>query len=153
MKTLLILALTFLTSISFAETCFEKKKPLENNESELLKYRDFMEKGFKTRGHVDGLVVEQTENRQGHLHFILDLDSDLTTSDDHLEIIYNQQYGEIAEVLPGSRVRACGDFIVDHYSPTKAVLHWLHLNPNKKKNHHEDGFLIIDNQVFGLQAK
>lgn len=140
----------FISFGSFAQTCFDKKNPLEINESQLLTYRDMTEHGFKARGHVEAIVVEQTENRQGHLHFIADLDENLATTDDRLEIIYNQQYGEIEKVLPGQKIRACGDFIVDQYSPTKAVLHWLHGNPNKKKNKHEDGFLFIDGQAFGL---
>lgn len=153
MKTLfkLFIVLSFvIVPCTFANTCYQKKAVLENNEHELLKYKEMMDHGFKTRGHIEGIVVKETENRQGHFHFIVDLDEKLDTSDDQLELVYNQQYGEIATVLPGQKIRACGDFIVDQYSPTKAVLHWLHVNPNKKKNKHEDGFLLIDGTVFGL---
>lgn len=150
LKYTLFIILAVTTYSSWAQTCFDKKNILELNESQLLTYREMTEHGFKARGHVEAIVVEQTENRQGHLHFIADLDEDLKTLDDRLEIIYNQQYGEIDQVLPGQKFRACGDFIVDQYSPTKAVLHWLHGNPNKKKNKHEDGFLIIEGKAFGL---
>ncbi len=149
-KLIFLFSSLILSLSNSAETCFDKKAVLEINESQLLTYRDMTEHGFKARGHIEAVVVEQTENRQGHLHFIADLDENLNTTDDRLEIIYNQQYGEIEKVLPGQKVRACGDFIVDQYSPTKAVLHWLHLNPNKKKNKHEDGFLLIDGTLFGL---
>lgn len=149
-KTSFLLSVLFVSYANWAQTCFDKKNSLELNESQLLTYRDMTEHGFKARGHIEAVVVEQTENRQGHLHFIVDLDENLESTNDRLELIYNQQYGEIENVVAGQKIRACGDFIVDQYSPTKAVLHWLHLNPNKKKNKHEDGFLMIDGKAFGL---
>lgn len=153
MKTLLMTILFIIVAISQtvrAESCFQKKTILENNEIELINHIGKKAQGYKTRGHVDGVVLEVTENRQGHLHFIVDLDADISTNHDRIEFVYNQKFGEIFDLRPGLMVRGCGDFVIDPYSPTKAVLHWLHGNPYKKKNNHEDGFLIIEDKIFGL---
>jgi len=88
------------------------------------------------------------ENRQGHAHLEIDLDHNLATSDDRLEVIYNNKYGDLPDVQEGDKISACGDLIVDKHSPHKAIIHWLHKSPNLKS--HDHGFLAINGIVFGI---
>ncbi|AHZ84862.1 hypothetical protein Bb109J_c2168 [Bdellovibrio bacteriovorus] len=129
--------------------CFDRKDRMEFNESQVLTWREFMENKFTARAFVDGTLVRLMEDRQGHVHFEVDLDENLNTDDDRVEVIYNVKYGKLPEYQPGDRIIACGDFVVDKYSPHKAVIHWLHINP-KKGGPHEDGFIAINGQVAGL---
>lgn len=153
MKLLFVLmVIVFSASLSYAAgipACKDKKKTLEINSGMLLNYRDQMEAKFKARGYVEGIIVKVIEERQGHTHFEADLDGSLETTDDRIEIIYNTRFGALPDYSPGDSLVACGDFIVDPYSPLKAVLHWLHYSP--KKNAHDDGYLAINGVVAGLR--
>lgn len=147
--------ITFMALITLKESAFagipacyiNKDKVLVDNH-QALNLRDYMENGFKTRALLLGTLVSILENRQGHTHLEIDLDEDFQTSDDRIEVIYNNEYGKLLEIKRGDRLIACGDFIIDAASPYKAIIHWLHKSPNIKR--HNDGFLAINNLVFGL---
>lgn len=148
---LMVFILSSLFSVAvFAKVpaCMDKKERLEYNENRLLLYRDEMEAKFLARAFVKGIIVGIMEDRQKHVHFEVDLDEDLSTQNDRIEVIYNTKFGELPDNRPGDELIACGDFIVDPYSPFKAVIHWLHISP--KKNNHDHGFLAINGQVTGL---
>lgn len=125
---------------------------MEFNENQVLTWREFMENKFTARAFVKGTLVTLLEDRQKHIHLEVDLDQDLNTNDDRIEIIYNTKYGQLPDFQPGDEVVACGDFVIDKYSPHRAVIHWLHLNP-KKGGPHEDGFIAIRGQVAGLELR
>lgn len=149
---LLLIVLLLSTTAVFAAgvpVCKDKKQNLEFNSDMLLRYRDHMEPKFKTRGFVKATLVKVMEDRQGHVHFEGDIDGDLTTSDDRIEIIYNVKFGALPDHRPGDTLIACGDFIVDPYSEHKAVLHWLHYSP--KRGAHDDGYLSINGVTVGLR--
>lgn len=129
--------------------CKDKKRTLDFNQDMLLNYRDQMEPKFKTRGFIKGTLMKVLEDRQRHVHFEVDFDGSTATEDDRIEVIYNTSFGSLPDHRPGDEIIACGDFIVDPYSPLKAVLHWLHYSP--KQNAHEDGYLVINGQVSGLR--
>lgn len=132
--------------------CFDRKSRMDYNENQVLNWREFMENKFTARALVDGTLVRLMEDRQGHVHFEIDLDEDLNSTDDRIEIVYNVKYGALPEYQPGDKIIACGDFVKDAFSPHKAVVHWLHVNP-KKGGPHEDGFLAINGKVTGLTKK
>jgi hypothetical protein len=128
--------------------CYNNKDKVLTENHQAINLRDFMENGFKTRALLEGTLIRVLANSQGHTHLEVDLDNDFQTSDDRIEVIYNNEYGELPEVKNGDHLIACGDFILDTYSPFKAIIHWLHKSPNIRK--HNDGFLAINNIVFGL---
>ncbi len=138
-----------LTEVTFARipVCYNNKDKVLIDNHQALSLRDFMENGFKTRALLEGTLVSVLENKQGHTHLEIDLDNDSQTLDDRIEVIYNNEYGDLPDLKKGDRLIACGDFILDAYSPYKAIIHWLHKSLNVKK--HNDGFLVINNIVFG----
>jgi hypothetical protein len=147
----LFILFSLLSSASFGAglpACKDKKKNLEINSDMLLNYRDQMEAKFKTRGYAKGVLVRVMEDRQGHVHLEMDFDENLQTADDRVEVVYNTEFGALPDARPGDQLVVCGDFIVDPYSPLKAVIHWLHFSP--KKQAHDDGFLAINGVVYGL---
>lgn len=141
--------LLFSTAPAFAKVpaCMDKKDRLEFNESQVLVWRELLEKKFTARAFIKGILVQVMEDRQKHIHFEVDLDDNLGTNDDRIEVIYNTQFGPIPEYQPGDEVIACGDFVVDPYSPHKGVIHWLHTSP--KRNAHDDGYLMINGILTG----
>ncbi len=149
MKTILFIIVTSLLGAASAgvPNCLNKKVSLDIDNHQAINLRDFMEQGFKTRALVDGTLVIVMANRQGHTHLEIDLDRNFETSDDRLEVIYNNEYGDLPELQVGDQVTACGDFIVDKHSPHKAIIHWLHKSPNLKS--HDHGFLAINGTTFG----
>ncbi len=130
-----------------AQSCMDKKISLDFNESQVLVWRDEQPHKFKARAYIKGRLVQLIEDRQRHVHFEVDLDEDLSTSDDRIEVIFNTGFGPIPAYQPGDEVIACGDFVVDNYSPHRAVIHWLHMSP--KKNNHDHGFIIINGVKAG----
>ncbi len=136
------------STTSASPSCFDKKITLEIDNQKALNIKNSMEKGYKTRAFISGTIIQTIENRQGHSHFEIDLDTDPTTISDRVEAVFNNEYGPLPEVVGGEKVLLCGDFIIDQYSPFQAVIHWLHRSYNSKK--HDHGFMIINDQVFGL---
>lgn len=150
MKALLIISLAIIPQIVFAApACKDKKETLQIDNNAVLKYRDFMEKGFKVRALVSGIIVKEIENRQGHTHLEIDLDKDLNTTDDRIEAVFSNQYGTLPTIAGGEQTLICGDFIVDPFSPNKAIIHWLHSSPSVKK--HDHGFMTINDVIYGIQ--
>lgn len=145
---LAILILVPLSSWAKPYACKDEKISLDFNESQVLVWREELDHKFTARAFVKGRLVRVMEDRQKHIHFEVDLDEDLITIDDRIEVIFNTRFGPIPAHQPGDEVIACGDFVVDHYSPHRGVIHWLHMSP--KKNAHEDGFIIINGVVGGL---
>lgn len=144
---LVILLMALAEQAHAIPACMDKKTNLSVENTAPEKYKAFMEKGFKTRLLLKGTIVEQTENRQGHTHFTVDLDANMATTDDRIEAIYNNEYGELPSIKGGEETFLCGDFIVDPYSPEKAVIHWLHKSPSTKK--HDHGFVVINSVIYG----
>lgn len=144
---LVILLMALAEQAHAIPACMDKKTNLSVENTAPEKYKAFMEKGFKTRLLLKGTIVEQTENRQGHTHFTVDLDANMATTDDRIEAIYNNEYGELPSIKGGEETILCGDFIVDPYSPEKAVIHWLHKSPSTKK--HDHGFVVINSVIYG----
>lgn len=146
----LFTAILLFSSLGFAggyPACKDKNQQVDLSNDDIIKWRDNMEPKFLARAFVKTKIVGVLEDRQNHIHFEVDLDGDFSTSDDRLEVIYNTKFGAVPEFRQGDTLIACGDFIVDPYSPTKAVLHWVHKNPKDKG--HDDGYLVINGTLTG----
>lgn len=147
-----------LFSLGFSKTaeatelpvCKNKNSVISFNNDQVLAWRNEGKNKFLSRALIKGIIVGVIENRQGHIHFEVDLDKDLSTNNDRIEVIYNVEFGEVPRFQNGDELIACGDFVVDSWSPMGAVVHWLHSNPNFNKNKHEHGFLAINGIVTGL---
>lgn len=146
---LLTLVVSFFPAAGWAKlpACMDKKDRLEFNENQVLTWRDYEQKKFTARAFVKGLLVRVMEDRQKHIHFEVDFDNDLSTSDDRIEVIYNTEFGPLPDYRPGDEIVACGDFVVDPYSKFKGVVHWLHMSPKLKA--HDHGYLAINGVVTG----
>lgn len=136
-----------LVSLAKPGSCMDKKISLDFNDSQVLVWRDELPHKFTARAFIKGRLVQLMEDRQKHVHFEVDLDEDLNTTDDRIEVIFNTRFGPVPAHQPGDEVIACGDLVVDEYSPHRAVIHWLHMSP--KKNNHDDGFIIINGVKSG----
>ena len=129
--------------------CKDKNKVLAYNEEQVLSWRENLDKKFKGRAFVRGLLVGVIEDRQNHLHFEVDLDQNLESKKDRIEVVYNTEFGALSDYRSGDEVILCGDYLNDPYSPLTAVIHWLHINPNS--NNHEHGFLILNGVLAGQE--
>ncbi|MGE5086875.1 MAG: hypothetical protein ACM3MG_11285 [Bacillota bacterium] len=150
MMKLLFTTILLFGSFSFAggyPACKDKNQLVDLSNDSIVKWRDNMPAKFLARAFVQAKIVGVLEDRQNHIHFEVDLDGDFSTTDDRLEVIYNTEFGAVPEFHQGDSLIACGDFIVDPYSPTKAVLHWVHKNP--KNTGHDDGYLVINGILTG----
>jgi hypothetical protein len=153
MKILLFLSLSLSVSSSFAAkipACMDRTERLEFNESKVLAWRDFTDNKFTGRALIRGFIVRLMEDRQNHVHFEVDFDGNLTTTDDRIEVVYSTKFGPVPDNRAGDELIACGDFVRDSYSPLKAVIHWLHRNPTKNGvRAHDHGYLIINGVLAG----
>lgn len=151
LKSALFFAL-FLSSFAQAKVpaCLDNKVRMDFNEGQVLAWKDVTEKKFSARAFVRGILVSVMEDRQKHIHFEVDLDKDLATQDDRIEVIYNLKFGPLPSFQEGDAMVICGDYVTDPYSAHKAVIHWLHAAP--KKSNHDHGYLMINDTVAGLEV-
>ena len=130
--------------------CMDRTERLDFNENKVLVWRDLTDNKFVGRALVRGLIVQVLEDRQKHVHFEVDFDGNFSTTDDRIEVVYSTKFGPVPENRRGDELIACGDFVKDSYSPLKAVIHWLHKNPDKNGvKAHDHGFLIINGILAG----
>lgn len=152
----LVLSLLLFSNVTFASAnipiCKNRNEVLGFNNEQILNWRKTEKNKFLSRALIKGTIVGVIENRQGHIHFEVDFDNNPATKNDRVEVIYNVEFGDLPDFRNGDELIACGDFIIDAWSPLGAVVHWLHSNPNKNKNKHEDGFLVINGIVTGLKT-
>lgn len=149
-KAYLYSALLYLfQTLSYANfSCLDKKEPLQIDNNKAINIKLFQGHGFKTRAYLKGIAIQEIKKSQGHTHIEVDLNLSSEDNDDQIELIFNNQYGVLPEIKGGEEIVMCGDYIVDHYSKNKAIIHWVHKSPNQKKHNH--GFIIINNVVYGL---
>lgn len=156
------LVLGFVT-LSSAEakypTCMDfDRRPLPVNNDEVLKWKDNTPNQYKDRALVVGSLVGVLLDRKSHLHLEMDLTPEQGSADrdDHVEIIYNKEFGNVDKIAPGLEVVACGDYITSNAqsgpykpSPVGAIVHWVHASNNTEKHVH--GFLMIGGKMFGQE--
>jgi hypothetical protein len=102
------------------------------------------------------VVTNVYPDKTGHAHFAINLDQ---SSAGDIEIIYNDEFGALPRLQPGTQVVACGDYITAGPrsrlpSPMGAIIHWVHYNPGTRDGGaHPHGFLYIGGQVYGFSQQ
>lgn len=135
--------------------CPDRGRPLPINNEQVLNWKFGSPNQFKARGHIRGSVLRVYADHSGHDHFSIRIGQ---RPQDTIEVIYNQDFGALPERLnAGSTVEACGDFIVSNApsgpypaSPDGAIIHWVHVNPSGQG--HDSGYLVIDGDLYGMDA-
>jgi len=136
--------------------CRDKMKtPFRSNNAEVLKWKTSTRNQWQDRGYIIGKLVKVLQQRPSHTHLEIDISANGSSdAADHIEIIYNREFGDIQNPAPGQLVAACGDFInsfdrAGKYpaSPVGAIVHWVHASntPNK----HSHGFVSVNGKLYG----
>jgi hypothetical protein len=141
-------------------TCLDKNRQAirGDNNAEVLRWKEQTKNQYKDRALISGVLVGVILDRKSHLHLEVNLTGDENSKDarEHIEIVYNKSFGEVAAVSPGMKVQACGDYITSNEqsgpykpSPMGAIVHWVH--KSNTPDRHASGFLAIDGKVYGLE--
>lgn len=139
--------------------CLDRsRQPIrDNNNEQVVRWKTEQKNQYMDRALVTGKFVKLLNNKTSHLHFDMELDARADARNpaaNHLEVVYNREFGDIANIRDGAVVVACGDFInsfaqAGRYppSPVGAIIHWVHQSNNVGKHAH--GFVAIDGVVYG----
>lgn len=135
------------------------RRPLEVNNHEVIRWKEQSPNQYKDRALINGTLVRVIKERKSHLHIEVDLTPQSQYGDaEHIEIIYNREFGDVDDIREGDEVSACGDYITAREkagpyppSPVGAVLHWVHESNNPGKHAH--GFLAIDGILYGSEGR
>ena len=137
--------------------CFDQKRRLlQANNAQVIQWRENTPNQFQSRALVQGVITQIYPEKTGHAHFALNLDQDPAGD---IEIIYNQDFGDLPALAPGMQVAACGDYITAGPksrlpSPMGAIIHWVHYNPGDRDGGaHPHGYLMINGTVYGFSSK
>lgn len=128
-------------------------QPLPFNNAQILQWKAGTPDQYLDRGLAQGTVTTLYPSRTGHTHFAIDLNGDKKGD---LEVIYNDEFGELPRIQVGMQVIACGDYITVGPrarlpSPMGAIIHWVHFNPGDRDGgRHPGGFLIIGGKPYGF---
>jgi hypothetical protein len=133
--------------------CLAYNRDLPENNAQVLHWKRTTKNQFRERGHIVGTITAVFPDHSGHDHIEVTIGS---REGDTIEIIYNEDFGEVPNPVLGMNVEACGDYITatqdtGRYpkSPDNAILHWVHMNP--KSVGHAAGFLMVDGNLYGQQ--
>lgn len=132
-----------------------------NNNQQVLYWKASTPNQFLERALVEGPVTRAFPDQNGHQHFEISIGQG---KGDVIEVIFNEEFGPLPkDIQPGQRVIACGDYITSNAptsqypaSPSDAIVHWVHLNPDyapNKPKEHESGFVVLDGHVYGDTLK
>lgn len=135
-----------------APDCLAAGQILAPNDAQVIDWKNTTQNQFHSRAHIQGTLVKAYPDHSGHHHFEVKIGAN---DSDTIEVIYNEAFGSVPQVQPGSQIEACGDYITAKTqsgpypaSPDGAIVHWVHKAPNTG---HESGFLIIDGVVCGQE--
>ena len=138
-------------------TCLDQNHealPYENDQ--VIQWKRNTPDQTMRRALIQGTITQQYADQTGHTHFAINIDS---SPNGDIEVIYNDEFGELPRLQPGMTVVACGDYITvgPHArlpSPMGAIIHWVHYNPgNRDGGVHNSGFLIINGKPYGISPK
>ena len=125
---------------------------LDLNPADVMEWKHSSKNQYHNRGHLKGNITKLYDSKNGHRHFEITFNDDRTQ--DTIEIIYNEDFGQLPQLELGESVEACGDYITSTApsgpypaSPNGAILHWVHNNPSGKG--HPPGYLVISNVLYG----
>lgn len=150
-------ALAFLLS-SFAlasvstPDCIDGGAPLAVNNDTILNWKQTTANQFKARGHILGSLQKIYPDHTGHTHFEVKIGAG---NKDTIEVIYNEEFGRMPDLVIGMKVEACGDYITSNKpgrsypaSPDGAILHWVH---KAMGGSHPGGYVTLNGVVYGQQ--
>ncbi len=136
---------------SSSQVCNDHGRAMSLNNDQVIKWKTSQPNNFRARGYVNGTVDEIFPDMTGHHHFSVKIGEQ---ANDHVEVIYQINFGHMPEPRIGDQVVACGDFINSYAqsggyqpSPDGAIIHWVHRNPDG--HGHDDGFVILNGTLFG----
>jgi len=156
MRILVLIGLNLFVSLQLAfaadaPVCLSYGRDLPINNAQVLHWKRTTSNQFQERAHVKGPVVRIFSDRSNHRHFEINIGRNV---EDVLEVIYNEDFGEMPLPAEGAIVEACGDYITATAksgpyppSPSGAIIHWVHLNPSGRG--HDAGFVVIDGVLYG----
>lgn len=138
--------------------CFDQQGnalPFQNEQ--VAVWKKSIPNGGVVRALIQGTVTDvyASPNKAGrtHTHFAINVDQ---YNGGDLEVIFNDDFGDLPNVVVGMKIEVCGDYITVNQrssrpSPMDAIIHWTHYNPgNRDAGKHKDGFLIINNKPYGF---
>lgn len=153
LASLMVLLLLLLNSAFAGDAiprCLSKGKELQLDNAYALRFRNSETNQSSTRARIQGRVSRVFPDRNGHEHFEIQIGPN---AQDIVEVVYNQEFGEMPNPAIGQQVEACGDFIVSNAptvqypaSPSGAIIHWVHMNP---RSGHDSGYVVIDGRLYG----
>lgn len=131
---------------------------MRTNNDEVIKWKETTKNQYLDRALIIGKLVRVIQQRPSHTHLEIDLEDSQSIGDaDHIEIIYNREFGDVKNVKAGDLVAACGDYITSNAdtgrykpSPNGAIVHWVHASNNPSKHSH--GFLNIAGTLYGYEG-
>ena len=137
---------------------FDKKSQLPWMNTWVMKWLKIGERKCRMRAMVKGVVVNRFDDSTGHRNYEFDLDND---GRGDLTLVYQNEFGTLPDVAPGTTVVACGDFIKDDSIQHKdgrtitlpGLIHWVHSNDGARDHGtclHPDGFLNINGVNYGV---
>lgn len=133
-----------------AANCMDHGNVLTDMNDQALQWKAHQASGFQARALVSGVVDEVFPDHSGHRHFSIKIGPQ---ADDHIEVIYNVNFGAMPLPQAGEAVSACGDYIVATEqnggyppSPDGALIHWVHKSPHAG---HDSGFVILNGVLYG----
>lgn len=137
--------------------CLDKdRRPITgNNNSEVLKWKTQTPNQYLDRALIVGKFVKVLLDRKSHLQIEVDLSANGSSGPaDHIEIIYNKEFGAIPPIPAGATIAACGDYITASAqsgpyppSPMGAIVHWVHASNKPEKHAH--GYVLVNGVVYG----
>ncbi|MGK5089524.1 hypothetical protein WDW86_18385 [Bdellovibrionota bacterium FG-2] len=150
---LVLIGLLFSAASSWAASetpeCMASGRAIAVDNGQVLKWKGTTPNQFLGRAYVEGTVTTVYPDRNGHEHFAIKIGNE---PNDMLEVVYNNEFGEMPTPTVGMKVEACGDYITsteqtEAYppSPVGAIIHWVHKSPSK----HDSGFVVLDGTLYG----
>ena len=131
-------------------TCYSGNQEIGINNEDVITWSDSTKNGFHSRGHISGTIIEVFHSSSSHKHISVQIGA---SEEDAVEVIYNESFGRLPQLVPGMTIEACGDYITSTAqtgwtpsSPDRAVIHWVHHSPSIN---HDSGFVIIDGSLYG----
>ena len=146
--------LTLLAAFAHADNvpnCIDAKgKILPVNNAQVIGWKATSKNQYHDRGHIKGELVKAYSDATHHHHWKVQIGD---TATETIEVVYNEEFGGVPQVEPGSSIEACGDYITSNKksgpypaSPDGAIVHWVHMSTN---SNHPSGFMVVDGTLCG----
>lgn len=135
--------------------CLDQNQVMDVDNQKVLTWKSSTQnqwpgQGSRARAFVRGFVTRVFADRNGHDHFEIQIGR---STREVLEVVYNQDFGQLPPIQLGVEVSACGDYITSiaptpryEASPSGAIIHWVHFSNSAR---HEDGFVTVNGELYG----